>query len=181
MSNTVKDNSSFNYITVIPESGNNITVTQPLVSVIEIATVGPQGPQGPPGPPGSGSGGGGPFVDFGSYWGATDNLQVTGSFNTTGSVLFVSTNSSIVSNPAFASNDFFLVRNSITTFVINDGIQITSSANNPIQVLGTNNNNLLQVSQSGLIIFSTSSTTPSGNAPNGGILFTSTNFFVGLE
>jgi hypothetical protein len=177
MSNTVKDNSSFNYITVIPEPGNSITVTQPLVSVIEVATV---GPQGPPGPPGSGSGGG-PFVDFGSYWGATDNLQVTGSFNTTGSILFVSTNSSIVSNPAFATNDFFLIRNSITTFVINDGVQITSSAENPIQVLDTNNNNLLQVSQSGLIIFSTSSITPSGNAPNGGILFTSTNFFVGLE
>jgi hypothetical protein len=176
MSNTVKDNSSFNYITVIPESGNNITVTQPLVKIIEIATVGPQGPEGPPG-----SGSSGPFVDFGSYWVAEDNLQVTGSFNTTGSILFVSTNSSIVSNPAFASNDFFLVRNSITTFVINNGVQITSSANNPIQVLGTNNNNLLQVSQSGLVIFSTSSTTPSGNAPNGGILFTSTNFFVGLE
>ena len=178
MSNTVKDNSSFNYITVIPESGNNITVTQPLVNVIEIATV---GPQGPPGPPGSGSGGGGPFIDFGSYWGATDNLQVTGSFNTTGSVLFVSTNSSIVSNPAFASNDFFLVRNSITTFVINDGIQITSSANNPIQVLGTNNNNLLQVSQSGLIIFSTSSVIPTGAAPNGALLFTSTNLFIGID
>lgn len=176
MSNTVKDNSSFNYITVIPESGNNITVTQPLVKIIEIATVGPQGPAGPPG-----SGSSGPFIDFGSYWAAEDNLQVTGSFNTTGSILFVSTNSSIVSNPAFASNDFFLVRNSITTFVINDGVQITSSANNPIQILGTNNNNLLQVSQSGLVIFSTSSTTPSGNAPNGGILFTSTNFFVGLE
>jgi hypothetical protein len=176
MSNTVKDNSSFNYITVIPESGNNITVSQPLVSVIEIATVGPQGPAGPPG-----TGSSGPFVDFGSYWGATDNLQVTGSFNTTGSVLFVSTNSSIVSNPAFANNDFFLVRNSITTFVINDGIQITSSANNPIQVLGTNNNNLLQVSQSGLIIFSTSSTTPSGHAPNGSILFTSTSLFVGID
>jgi hypothetical protein len=176
MSNTVKDNSSFNYITVIPESGNNITVSQPLVNVIEIATVGPQGPAGPPG-----SGSSGPFVDFGSFWGATDNLQVTGSFNTTGSILFVSTNSSIVSNPAFATNDFFLVRNSITTFVINNGVQITSSANNPIQVLDANNNNLLQVSQSGLIIFSTSSITPSGNAPNGGILFTSTNFFVGLE
>ena len=176
MSNTVKDNSSFNYITVIPESGNNITVTQPLVNVIEIATVGPQGPAGPPG-----SGSSGPFVDYGSYWGAEDNLQVTGSFNTTGSILFVSTNSSIVSDPSFASNDFFLVRNSITTFVINDGIQITSSANNPIQILDTNNNNLLQVSQSGLVIFSTSSITPSGTAPNGGILFTSTNFFVGLE
>jgi hypothetical protein len=176
MSNTVKDNSSFNYITVIPESGNNITVSQPLVSVIEIATVGPQGPAGPPG-----TGSSSPFIDFGSYWATEDNLQVTGSFNTTGSILFVSTNSSIVSNPAFASNDFFLVRNSITTFVINDGVQITSSANNPIQVLGTNNNNLLQVSQSGLVIFSTSSVNPSGNAPNGGILFTSTNFFVGLE
>jgi len=176
MSNTVKDNSSFNYITVVPESGNNITVTQPLVKIIEIATVGPQGPSGPPG-----SGSSGPFIDFGSYWAAEDNLQVTGSFKTTGSILFVSTNSSIVSNPSFASNDFFLVRNLITTFVINDGVQITSSANNPIQVLGTNNNNLLQVSQSGLVIFSTSSVNPSGNAPNGGILFTSTNFFVGLE
>jgi hypothetical protein len=171
MSNTVKDNSSFNYITVIPESGNNITVTQPLVNVIEVATVGPQGPPGVSGP----------FVNSGSYWIIDSNLQLTGSLNTTGSVLFISTNSSIVSNPAFATNDFFLVRNSITAFTINNGVQITSSANNPIQVLDANNNNLLQVSQSGMVILSTSSTTPSGTAPNGGILFTSTNFFVGLE
>ena len=106
---------------------------------------------------------------------------ITGSVTATGSIFFIGSNTNIVSTSSYISNDFFLIRNATTSLSINSGVQITSSANNPIQVLDTNNNNLLQVSQSGLIIFSTSSTTPSGNAPNGGILFTSTNFFVGLE
>ena len=51
MNNTVKDNTSYNYITVTPTEGNNIQVTQPITQVIEILT----GPIGPAGPPGSGS------------------------------------------------------------------------------------------------------------------------------
>ena len=129
---------------------------------------------------GSGGGGGAAFPYIGSAQ-ITGSLILTGSLNTTGSVFFIGSNTNIVSTSSYVSNDFFLIRNATTSLSINSGVQITSSANNPIQVLGTNNNNLLQVSQSGLIIFSTSSTTPSGNAPNGGILFTSTNFFVGLE
>jgi hypothetical protein len=129
---------------------------------------------------GSGGGGGSTFPYTGLAL-ITGSLVLTGSLNTTGSVFFISTNTNIVSTSSYVSNDFFLIRNATTSLSINSGVQITSSANNPIQVLGTNNNNLLQVSQSGLIIFSTSSTTPSGIAPNGGILFTSASLFVGLE
>jgi hypothetical protein len=133
----------------------------------------------------TGSGGGGsgssPTFPFTGSALITGSLILTGSLNTTGSVFFISTNTNIVSTSSYVSNDFFLIRNATTSLSINSGVQITSSANNPIQVLGTNNNNLLQVSQSGLIIFSTSSTTPSGIAPNGGILFTSASLFVGLE
>ena len=128
----------------------------------------------------TGSGGGAAFPYTGSAQ-ITGSLILTGSLNTTGSIFFIGSNTNIVSTSSYISNDFFLIRNATTSLSVNSGVQITSSANIPLQVLDTNNNNLLQVSQSGLIIFSTSSTTPSGTAPNGGILFTSTNFFVGLE
>ena len=128
----------------------------------------------------SGGGGGAAFPYTGSAQ-ITGSLILTGSLNTTGSVFFISTNTNIVSTSSYISNDFFLIRNATTSLSINSGVQITSSANNPIQVLGTNNNNLLQVSQSGLIIFSTSSVIPTGAAPNGALLFTSTNLFIGID
>jgi len=129
---------------------------------------------------GSGGGGGAAFPYTGSAQ-ITGSLILTGSLNTTGSIFFIGSNTNIVSTSSYISNDFFLIRNTTTSLSINSGVQITSSANIPLQVLNTNNNNLLQVSQSGLIIFSTSSTTPSGIAPNGGILFTSASLFIGLE
>jgi hypothetical protein len=129
----------------------------------------------------TGSGGGGTTFPYTGSAQITGSLILTGSLNTTGSIFFIGSNTNIVSTSSYISNDFFLIRNATTSLSINSGVQITSSANIPLQVLNTNNNNLLQVSQSGLIIFSTSSTTPSGNAPNGSILFTSTSLFVGID
>lgn len=137
-----------------------------------------------------GSGSGNAVVEFtGSgatfpYTGSaiiSGSLKLTGSLSSTGSVLFVGANTNILSTASYASNDFFLVRNTTTALSVNSGIQITSLANIPLQVLNSNNNNLLQVSQSGMVIYSTSSVTPSGIAPNGGFLFTSTSLFIGLD
>ena len=127
------------------------------------------------------------FNSSGTFAGSTsltfDNtaLHLTGSLSTTGSISFVSTNTNIVSTSSYISNDFFLVRNATTSLSVNNGVQITSSATIPLQILDTNNNNLLQVSQSGMVIYSTSSVTPTGTAPNGAFLFTSTNLFIGMD
>jgi hypothetical protein len=73
------------------------------------------------------------------------------------------------------------VRNTTTTLKVVDGVNITSSANIPFQILNANNNNLLQVSQSGVVILATSSVILTGTAPNGAIYFTSSSFYVGIE
>lgn len=49
MSNTVKDEISFNYISLTTEETNTVQVVQPLTSVVEVLT-GPMGPQGNIGP-----------------------------------------------------------------------------------------------------------------------------------
>lgn len=128
----------------------------------------------------TGSGGGVAFPYTGSAQ-ITGSLILTGSLNTTGSVLLIGSNTNIVSTSSYISNNFFLIRNATTSLSVNSGVQITSSANTPLQVLDSNNNNLLHISQSGIIIYSTSSITPSGTAPNGGFLFTSASLFIGLD
>ncbi len=104
----------------------------------------------------------------------------TGSANITGSLFLVGSSSFVLSTSQI-TNDFFLVRNATTTLKVIDGVQVSSSAQNPLQILNTNNNNLLQVSQSGIIILATSSIALTGTAPYGSIYFTSNSFFVGLE
>lgn len=104
----------------------------------------------------------------------------TGSANITGS-LFLIGSSSFVLLPSQATNDFFLVRNATTTLKVVDGVQISSSAQIPLQIINSNNNNLLQVSQSGIVVIATSSYGLTGAAPYGGVYFTSNSFFVGLD
>jgi hypothetical protein len=127
------------------------------------------------------NGGGGAAFPFTGSALITGSLGITGSLNTTGSVFFIGTNTNIVSTSSYISNSFFLVRNATTSLSVNNGVQITSSANIPLQILNTNNNNLLQISQSGVVIYATSSVTPTGTAPNGAFLFTSANLFIGLD
>ena len=98
----------------------------------------------------------------------------TGSAEITGSLF-------LIGQGSFTSSDFFLVRNATTTLKVKDGIQITSSAQIPLQILDTSNLNLLQISQSGRVIFATSSITLTEAAPNGGVYFTSSSFYVGLD
>jgi hypothetical protein len=41
---TVKDNTTYNYITVTTEAQNAVEVTQPVTNVVEVHSLGPQGP-----------------------------------------------------------------------------------------------------------------------------------------
>jgi hypothetical protein len=41
---TVKDNTTYNYITVTAEAQNAVEVTQPVTKVVEVHSLGPQGP-----------------------------------------------------------------------------------------------------------------------------------------
>jgi hypothetical protein len=151
MNNTVKDNTSYNYITVTPTEGNNIQVTQPITNVVEILT----GPIGPPGPPGSGS-----VVDT-SY-------IVTGSIKASveiGSSVFLIRSGSQV--PFSISSQGTLI--------------ISSSANSVFLIKNSINLPIFTVSQSGMIILATQSAQLSNPAPNGAIYFTSSSFFVGLD
>lgn len=151
MNNTVKDNTSYNYITVTPTEGNNIQVTQPITQVIEILT----GPIGPAGPPGSGS-----VVDI-SY-------IVTGSIRASvdiGSNIFLIKSGSQI--PFSISNQ--------------GALTISSSADSVFLIKNSINLPIFTVSQSGIIILATQSAQLTNPAPNGAIYFTSSSFFVGLD
>ena len=76
---------------------------------------------------------------------------ITGSLNITGSATV--TGSLFVKS---VSNDIFIIKNG-------------------------NDQSILTVSQSGVVIFSTQSQNLTGPAPNGGIYFTTASFFVGLD
>lgn len=112
--------------------------------------------------------------------GGGSTFPYTGSAEITGS-LFLIGQGSFTSLPSYTSSDFFLVRNATTTLKVIDGIQITSSAQIPLQIFNSSNNNLLQISQSGVVVFATSSVILTGTAPNGAIYFTSSSFYVGIE
>lgn len=137
------------------------------------------------------------LINTGSYnlaagWQLVGSNVYTGSFAITGSNQFVGNqavtgslfligSSSFVTNASYQTNDFFLVRNSTTTLkVVTGGMQISSSAQTPLQVFDQNNNSILNVSQSGVITFATQSAPPTGSANNGAIWITNTEFYVGL-
>lgn len=163
-------------ITVVDSnSSTNVDVTQPITSVVQISTgpMGSIGSQGPSGSQGS-SGSQGPSGSQGTSFPYTGSADITGS-------LFLIGQGSFTSLPAYITSDFFLVRNSTTTLKVIDGVQISSSAQTPLQVLNNNNLNLLQISQSGVVVFATSSVILTGTAPNGAIYFTSSSFYVGIE
>ena len=96
--------------------------------------------------------------------------------------------SAIVSGSVSASvnvtGDIFLIRSgSIDLLSVSSTgtTTVSGSANDLFFVKGIANKTILTVSQSGVVVFATQSVTPSGTAPNGGLTFTSTDFFVGLD
>ena len=124
----------------------------------------------------------------------TGSYSITGSFtgSFTGDGSGLTGIGSGASRISFASvtasvedaQDIFLISSaSIELFKISSSGAVTIQNNAPDVFLIKNlsDNNILTVSQSGVITVATSSTELTGAAPNGGIYFTSTSFFVGLD
>jgi len=65
--------------------------------------------------------------------------------------------------------------------VITGSLQIKSDINDIFLIKNFNNEPILTVSQSGVVVFATQSVELTGPAPNGAIYFTSESFFVGLD
>lgn len=65
--------------------------------------------------------------------------------------------------------------------VITGSLEIKSDVNDIFIIKNFNNEPILTVSQSGVIVVATQSIELTGFAPNGGIYFTSSSFFVGLD
>jgi len=95
MSNIVKDETSFNYISLTTEEMNTVQVVQPLTNVIEILT----GPMGPPGAPGTSSTSIFTHIS-GNLYTTTNDLAFLGSVNVSGSLMvnnyIVLTNSNFI-------------------------------------------------------------------------------------
>ena len=92
MSNIVKDETSFNYISLTTEEMNTVQVVQPLTNVIEILT----GPMGPPGAAGSSI-----FTHVsGNLYTTTTDLTLSSSVSVSGSLMvnnyIVLTNSNFI-------------------------------------------------------------------------------------
>ena len=65
--------------------------------------------------------------------------------------------------------------------VITGSLEIKSDVNDIFIIKNFNNEPILTVSQSGVIVFATQSIEITSPAPYGGIYFTSSSFFVGLD
>jgi hypothetical protein len=108
----------------------------------------------------------------------------TGSYNITGSLFGTS---SFANYASFALTASYAMNGGggggggdpfrITTGSISASVNIGPT----IFIITNNNQPVLTVSQSGVLILATQSQELAGPAPNGGIYFTSASFFVGLD
>ena len=175
-------NTEENKVTVLSDKIQTVKVNAVDQNrVVKILTPGPKGDKGDPGDSAISSS----YALTASYalnGGTGAGFPYTGSAGITGS-LYVVGPANVISIPSYQSDDFFLIKNSTTTFKINNstGVEITSSAEIPLNVLNQNNQSIFYVSQSGVIVLNTSSIELNNPAPNGGIYFTSTDIFVGLS
>jgi hypothetical protein len=195
----IPDNNQVNFqninqtITVTDNISNTvIDVIQPITQVVQVLT----GPVGATGAPGV-------LPDSGS-------LNLTGSINVSGSISANSFYGDLFGTASFAltasyvlnsgltyaivtgsitasvdvGNTIFLVKSgSYTPFSISNtgAVTISGSAATLLSVKNTNNTSILAVSQSGVIVLATSSVELSSSAPNGGIYFTSSSLFIGVD
>ena len=80
-------------------------------------------------------------------------------------------------------NIFLITSGSSTFFTLDNqgSTTISSSASDIFLIKNSIGTNVLTVSQSGIVILSTQSVELTNPAPNGGIYFTSSSLFVGLD
>jgi len=199
--NTVNIQTNDNQLRIIsPVCNTEVNVTQPITTVIQVATPGPTGPAGPAS---TSSFDTGSFATTGSNI-FIGNQTITGSVYLTGLLFGTSSwannaltasyalnvsdpfrisTGSISASVNIGTNIFQIVSGSSTFFNIDNqgSTTISSSASNIFLIKNQNNTPLLIISQSGVVILSTQSQELTGPAPNGGIYFTSASFFVGLD
>lgn len=96
---------------------------------------------------------------------------------------FSITSVSVTASVDLTNNIFLIQSGTFTPFSVSNlgSTVISGSATDLFLIKNTNNQNILRVSQSGVVVFATQSAALSETAPNGGIYFTSTSFYVGLD
>jgi len=100
----------------------------------------------------------------------------SGSYNITGSLFGTS------SYATFALTASYTLNSSGDPFRISTGsISASVDVGSTIFLITNNNIPVFTVSQSGVVILATQSINPIDPAPNGGIYFTSSSLFVGLD
>jgi len=127
VNNTVNDQSTFNYITIVnPDScRETVEVSQPLVNVIEVATVGPAGATGAVGANGSSQ----PFANVsGSIWATTSSIQITGSFTVSGSSTFTNIGLAVFTGSVVINGYSALTSNDTGSFLISSLFNSFSSS-----------------------------------------------------
>ena len=83
--------------------------------------------------------------------------------------------------PFFVKADEYNTWYTTSSILISSSLSIQSSVNNLFLVKGSLGNPIFSVTQSGYVVIATQSVNLTNTAPNGGMYFTSTNFFVGLD
>ena len=96
----------------------------------------------------------------------------------TGSLFNISSSYAVTASYALNGGGVFPFSGSA---IITGSLQIKSDINNVFLIKNFNNEPILTVSQSGVVIFATQSVELTGSAPNGAIYFTSESFFIGLD
>lgn len=116
------------------------------------------------------------------------NQAVTASYALTASYVEGAASDSIISQnvtaTVYPTGSIFLIKSGSTSFIQVDqtgSVTITSDASSVFLIKNQTGNSILAVSQSGIVVFATHSTEITSSAPNGGIYFTSSSFFVGLD
>lgn len=125
----------------------------------------------------------GSFATLGSNT-FTGNQTITGSVFSTGSLWNITTAEfQVVTNPAYFTNDFFLLKNQFNEFKMgttgNDvGFTLSSSVVSPF-IINNTTKDILTLTNSGALYLSTQSSLPSSPL-NSGLLFSGSDFFVSL-
>ena len=96
----------------------------------------------------------------------------------TGSLYNISSSFALTASYALNAGDIFPFSGSA---VITGSLEIKSNINDIFLIKNFNNQPILTISQSGVIVVATQSVELTSTAPNGGIYFTSGSFFVGLD
>jgi hypothetical protein len=95
----------------------------------------------------------------------------------TGSLYNISSSYAVTASYAMNSSVFPFSGSAVIT----GSLEIKSNVNDIFIIKNFNNQPILTVSQSGVIVLTTQSVELTGPAPNGGMYFTSGSFFIGLS